>query len=204
MKVEKSKKIKEKDVRSTTSKQFRIKKSGKKRKSGTDKRRRGKMEEKKKDWRWGLKEGEGGREEERERESQEKAWKSGKSGKRVGGGGGENEGTREITLSPTLTRGSYESRGGRNPDYCSPDYNITRTDRSTRITGDSLEIAPPILSTKITEEKRWSKDHKNHIVGEKSTRRLPNGVLQLGHNRRDKREIMENYYFGRNFTWKWN
>lgn len=49
MKVEKSKKIKEKDVRSTTSKQFRIKKSGKKRKSGTDKRRRGKMEEKKKD-----------------------------------------------------------------------------------------------------------------------------------------------------------
>lgn len=72
--------------------------------------------------------------ERRERESLEKAWKSGKRR------GRENEGTREITLSPTLTRGSYESRGGRNPDYCSPDYNITRTDRSTHITGDSLEI----------------------------------------------------------------
>lgn len=72
--------------------------------------------------------------ERREREFLEKAWKSGKRR------GRENEGTREITLSPTLTRGSYESRGGRNPDYCSPDYNITRTDRSTHITGDSLEI----------------------------------------------------------------
>lgn len=50
---------------------------------------------------------------------------------------GEKE--REITVSPTLTRGSYESRGGRNPDYCSPDYNITRTDRSACITGDPRE-----------------------------------------------------------------
>jgi len=37
-------------------------------------------------------------------------------------------------------RGSYESRGRRNPDYCSPDYNITRTDRSAYITGDQVEI----------------------------------------------------------------
>lgn len=49
--------------------------------------------------------------------------------------------SREITLSPTRMRGSYESRGGRNPDYCSPDYNITRTDRPACITGDPAEIA---------------------------------------------------------------
>lgn len=203
MKVEKSKKIKEKDVRSGRVNSLGLRKVGRNENRGRIKEGGEKWKKRKKIEDEGWKKERGG-ERKRERESQEKAWKSGKSGKRVGGGGGENEGTREITLSPTLTRGSYESRGGRNPDYCSPDYNITRTDRSTRITGDSLEIAPPILSTKITEEKRWSKDHKNHIVGEKSTRRLPNGVLELGHNRRDKREIMENYYFGRNFTWKWN
>lgn len=90
--------------------------------------------------------------ERRERESLEKAWKSGKRR------GRENEGTREITLSPTLTRGSYESRGGRNPDYCSPDYNITRTDRSTHITGDSLEIAPGIRERRENNGRRRCKE----------------------------------------------
>jgi len=47
--------------------------------------------------------------------------------------------SREITLSPTRMRGSYESRGGRNLDYCSPDYNITRTDRSACVTGDQIK-----------------------------------------------------------------
>lgn len=65
--------------------------------------------------------------------------------RRVTGGGRKNEGTREITFSPTLTRGSYESSGGRNPDYCSPNYNITRTDRSACITGDRCEIIAQLV-----------------------------------------------------------
>lgn len=54
----------------------------------------------------------------------------------------EEERRRETTLSPTLTCGSYESRGGRNPDYCSPDYNITRTDRPGYIPGGPRKIVP--------------------------------------------------------------
>lgn len=51
----------------------------------------------------------------------------------------EKEKQRNHALSHSNARGSYESRGGRNPDYCSPDYNITRTDRPTCITGDRAE-----------------------------------------------------------------
>jgi len=52
----------------------------------------------------------------------------------------KREAEKSRSLSPTRTRGSYESRGRRNPDYCSPDYNITRTDRSAYITGDQIHI----------------------------------------------------------------
>jgi len=69
-------------------------------------------------------------------------------GQRESGGGREGgragvksqkKRSREITLSPTRMRGSYESRGGRNLDYCSPDYNITRTDRPACVTGDQIK-----------------------------------------------------------------
>lgn len=158
----KSRKIKEKDKKidpweeEIKSKQFRIKRKTRRKSFGDKIGRRIKEGggEKKKEREVGNK---GGRKE-RERVPGEsvKKWKEWKEER-------ENEGRREITLSPTLTRGSYESRGGRNPDYCSPDYNITRTDRSTHITGDSLEIAPGIRSKRKKENNKEGKDAKERI-----------------------------------------
>jgi len=67
-------------------------------------------------------------------------WKRRREERKRTGAESQKKRSREITLSPTRIRGSYESRGRRNPDYCSPDYNITRTDRSAYITGDQVEI----------------------------------------------------------------
>jgi hypothetical protein len=106
-------------------------------------------------------------------------------GQRESGGGREGgragvksqkKRSREITLSPTRMRGSYESRGGRNLDYCSPDYNITRTDRPACVTGDQIKTV------------------LGGGGGGQSSLRAPQFSLFQGHKRRFLQSFYDHFY----------